>query len=187
MLIPFNGVEGVIMALVKATHPHTDSELKNETSGGHQANYHERYNKIMEILFGKNFTKAVKPSAYFSVEELSWLSRHKERGETMMAGIKQVFEKRFPIQRTSKQAIPSVDLDQLRAEIDSHLDTVTKKTISDSASLTIRRHKDDFSNNIPESNEDIKSSPYFSEEQKELLIQERSEIFNVLQKAGWPI
>jgi hypothetical protein len=159
----FNGLEQILMAVIKATS-HSNDLISDE----------RRFDNAMRALFGEFYSLTYRKNpAQVSQREINTIVGLRNSGLSLQSAIRQVVSKRF------KKPLNEADKRSYEGELTPIIDRIRKH---------IERNESHYEQFITsDSDDDLLKSPYHEEEEKSEYIEKRKSIFKALRDADWPI
>ena len=100
-MIPFNGLEQVLMAVINNTI-HSDDQNRTSNLQTLIQTPEKRFNNVMLALFGRDYYEPIKKSpSGFSREEMFWIYKQTQNGSTLAKAIQDVIQQRTPTDETT--------------------------------------------------------------------------------------
>jgi len=169
-MVPFNGFEQILMAVIKETQHyddrHTDPDIKIKKSN------EERFDNAMHAIFGDYYDPRFKDSADFTFTELMQVRKLTEAGENFRASVRKVMEPHLPAIDSSK-----ADKSKYNEELERLVQQARKH---------FKHHEIHYEEFLPiDPNDDTEKSSYLGYESDAHA--QREKIFQALREAGWNI
>jgi hypothetical protein len=169
-MVPFNGFEQILMAVIKETHHfddrNTDPDIKIRQSD------EQRFDNAMHAIFGDYYVPRFKDAADFTSSELMQIRKLIEDGKKFRASIRKVMQPHLP------------SIDGSKADKSKYNEGLER--LVQQARKHFKHHKIHYEEFLPiDPYDEMEKSSYLGYESDAHA--QREKIFHALREAGWNI